>query len=244
MTTAKVAVLCCDDGNDGRTYDRQFEAYPDLSRRRTLLRLGAVHPTFEDAQAALLSARRHGPMPRVVLIDDWLGGHRARHTAAPAGWRLMRWIRAEFGGDAPCCVLMSGRMTPTLAYAFCQAGGSHAIDTVRDAPAWRDRIDIVWRALDGERWNPTPSPPKVIFTTDELTALAHLEAGHSNEQIRQTLGWTSTRVSKVRRRIYDRLRACGLIEIRYGAALTTVLAEAALTGGAIWAPLHLQSPTT
>lgn len=231
-------VMCCDDGNSERTVDNEFAAFPDTERARVFRRLGPIRPTADDALRALSEGRKRRELPDLVLIDNWLGGHRRAGEASESGLELMRAIDQQFDGAPPPCVLMSGRMTPTLAYAFCNAGGIQAIDTVRDAPAWRDRIAIMWDALDGKRWAPTPNPPRVTFTADELALLPYLEGGRGNAEIRLKLDWNEDKLTRVRREIYRRLNLCGLIDVPYNSALTTVLSDAALAGGAVWEPLY------
>lgn len=233
----KVWVLCCDDSNRERTFDHEFAAYPDRVNGRVFQRLGQVRPTIDDALTALDEGWRRNEFPNLVLIDNWLGGHREAGAASEAGLELMRAITARFGDRRPRCVLMSGRMSPTLAYAFCRAGGTQAIDAVRDAAAWRDRIAIMWKAVDGVAWTPTPSPPRVFFQADELKLLPYLEAGRGNPEIRAELDWNDDKLSRVRRSIHKKLSAEGLIDGKFNAALTTALADAALKGGAIWEPL-------
>ena len=195
-------------------------------------------PTVTDAKEALEAGRRRNEFPRVVIIDNWLGGHRVPGVATEGGLALMKWISEKYGDQRPICVLVSGRMSPTLAYTFCNLGGHHAIDTVRYAPAWRDRVAILWRALGGERWRPSPYPPKVHFNPDELELLPLLEAGKGNSEIRAVLSWSPDKLTYVRKSIYKRLTACKLIDVEYNAALTTALSDAALAGGAIWEPLY------
>jgi hypothetical protein len=234
----KVWVLCCDDSIGERTIDIEFAANPDTAAGRIFQRLGPIRPTAEEAMNALRDGWRRNEFPQVVLIDNWLGGNRRPGDARPAGLVLMREITDAFGDRRPTCVLASGRMTPTLAHAFCLAGGVQAIDAVRHAPAWRDRIAIMWRAVDGVVWTPTPNPAKVFFDADELQLLPYLEAGRGNVEIRNALFWNDDKLTRVRRKIYRRLELCGLIDEPYNTALTTALAEAALAGGAIWSPLY------
>jgi hypothetical protein len=236
-----VWVMCCDDTNGNETYSRELGLSRDpAGRGRRLRLLGQVRASPDEAKQALKQSYARGERPQIVLVDNWLGGHRAPDKAAPAGHELMLWIQSTFGEERPVCVLMSGRMTPTLAYAFCKAGGHHAIDTVRGAPAWHDRLDIVWRALDGERWRPTPSPPKVVFTDDEMELLPYLEAGRGNHETRAALVWNADKLTHIKRNIYSRLKACELIAVEYNTVLTTQLADAALSGGAVWEPLELR----
>src|SRR5689334_14154462 len=92
--TRDVQIICCDDDYDEETFDRRFT---EDSQRRSggrLIRYGAVRPSVAAARGALTTAARHGEMPDVVLMDDWMRGPGGRPQ--PGAFELLRWIVSTF----------------------------------------------------------------------------------------------------------------------------------------------------
>lgn len=238
----RVPVICCYDQIDDAAFDAAFAACPDPNGSgRQFVRLCPVRPSSSQAAASIDMAYESGDPPAVVLIDDWLQGDGYAREARPQGCELMRTITERYGNDRPICVLMTSRLDPTLAFAFVDAGGHNAIDTVEYGGPLAEQLPVVWSTLDeGERWTPTSLGEPVAFTADELALLPELQAGRAIPQILSEGRWTPHGLAELRYGIYARLRDAGLIDVPYHEHMTTELAKGALDGGAVWIPRYLQ----
>jgi CheY-like chemotaxis protein len=234
-----VRVLCCEDVDDEEVFDREFER--DWRRRgggsqRRLERHGPTRPTLTAAWGALERAAGHGEPPDVVLIDNYLKGRDG--ALVESAFELLRRIVERFGDDRPLCILCTTRFEPGVAHAFCEQGGVNAVDKL---VAWEDRLAVVWRSVDGERWRHSPSPPLVDFTPGDLNLLPYLEADVSARETAVALGLSTEKVHDARRLLHARLQRAGCVDFEL-AGHTRALADAALEAGAIWTPLRYRAP--
>lgn len=250
-----IYVLCCDDGFDEdqvqNAFDEDWERRRRQGEQRRLFRHGVVRKSVIAATGALETAERQGDLPDVILIDDYLKGPAGSRDPVPSAFELLRWIVARFAeGTRPLCLLITSRITPPLAHAFCTQGGSHVIDkTLR--PSLRDQIEVIWRALDGERWRHSPDPPLIRFSPRELEILPYLAADRSPSETAAALGLGPPHVHQARSKLYGKLKKYDEQNTRDGRpplidfpvhGASTRLAEAALQLGAIWVPLEHQAP--
>jgi hypothetical protein len=149
---------------------------------------------LSDPQSLIteLLRRANGPhMPDVVLLDDEYGVADVDddEDAEPQYLALdtMRRLSAEWALDdlapLPPIVLYSSlkRLETLDRYAFCRLGGAHVIDKGME---WSKRIELLWRVIDGERWQHVGRPPRVEFYGPPWQAaiLPALEAGLANDE--------------------------------------------------------------
>ena len=238
MSPESVPVLCCDDVDDEELFDAQFDRDWNERRRsgerRRLVRYTAVRPSVGAAWGALTTAAKHADMPRVVLIDNHLRS--AEGGFVEGAFELLRLITERFTpAERPVCILYTSRFDPCVAHAFCEQGGSHAIDKLL---GWEQRLRVIWAAIDGERWQHSPSPPLVKFTPRDYAILPFLAADLSANSIARELGLSDEQVHDARRGLYGRLdeHEPRLVDFALSGQ-TTALAQAALRAGAVWTPL-------
>jgi hypothetical protein len=242
-----VWVVCCDDEYDEDVFDVAFEEDWESRRKKgkanRLRRYGTVRPSVVAAQGILNRAATGGEMPDVVLIDDWLSRPRGEPSPGRSAVELVRWIGDRFA-EPPKCVLQTSRVFPPEAHAFCEFGGTQVIDKQRQ-PGWSDRLETVWKAVDGVRWRHAPHPPLIDFAERDYQILPYLDADRSPPEIAAALGLTTDQVHDARRRLYNRLKK--YVEANDGSKFaknfdlshqSRSLADGALRAGAIWVPLH------
>lgn len=245
---AYTVLLAEDESELGATLCRLFEEDRDARRAQDpraewfepfLGEDGAV----QEPRAEVITEIALSPNgPDIVLLDNYLTvGDRGPE---PAALRLMVDVARRsrpHGRTWPLFVLHTAGIDPCVAYTFRCAGGHHLIDK-RMVPVLRDRVELLWRVLAGERWRPDPEPVP-SFRGKRRAMLPYLEdPSITNAEIARDLdsspGAVSQAFSEMHARLFPEERRDVADPVHPGDRPR--MARRAMEGGHAWVPFGLR----